>query len=223
MVRKILLPFFILAGFMLAGCGDYGKVEQGSAVAYDKDKSIVTIVADTNTDVKKPANYTELPVHSYALPPAGSEDRGADPDAGLCVNLDVEKKIITMYNPKEQKLENISFEVVEDIHQRLRVNRRSQLVLPGEKVFAGVKTIAEFPIVDEAKKTVQILYRRQFNNQMRLTTFKLSDADFAKYKGKEWNAGCEVRIYYKEGWTADGKPGQSLRFMNITKTDITRR
>jgi hypothetical protein len=212
MVRKILLPLLVLSGLMLAGCGNYGMVEQGSVVGFDKEKSIVSIICDDNTDLQKPANYVILPPHDYALP-AEAAERGADPNVGLCVNLDVEKKIITMYNAKEKKLENISFELIEDIHQRLRVNRRDEVVLPGEKVY---KKMAEFPVVDEANKTLQLVYRRQFKNQMRLTTIKLAEADLAKYKGKEWNAGCEVRIYYKD-------PGKALRFMNITKTDITRR
>ena len=63
MVRKILPPLLALAGLMLAGCGEYGAVEQGRAVAFDKEKSLVSIIIDTNLDPKKPPAYTELPPH----------------------------------------------------------------------------------------------------------------------------------------------------------------
>jgi hypothetical protein len=211
MVRKILpLLLVLLAGLMLAGCGDYGKVEQGTVVAVDKDK--VTIIVDTNTDRNKPANYTtDVKPHDYILPPVGTE-RGAEPSAGLCVNMDIAKKTITMFNPKESKFETFSFELIEDKDKGIRLNRRNE-VLEHVKV---IRPAADFPVVDEANKTIQLFYRRLENNQSRLTTIKLADADFAKYKKAEWGAGDEVRIYFKQ-------PGKSERFMNITKTDITRR
>jgi len=211
MVRKILPLLLVLAGLMLAGCGDYGKVEQGSVVAFDgKDK--ISIIVDVNTDPKKPADYMkDVTPHDYILPPKGIE-RGEDPSAGLCVNLDVAKKTITMYNPTEKKFETISVEVLDDINKGIRLNRRLEVV-HNVKV---IRKASDFPVVDEANRTVQLFYRRLDGHQSRLTTIKLSDADFAKYQKKDWGAGDEVRIYYK-------KPGVSERFMNITKTDITRR
>jgi len=213
MVRKLLPILLVLAGFMLAGCGEYGKVEQGSTIAFDKEKSMVTMIVDANTDPKKPANYMVMAEpHIFALPPKDSVDRGADPSPGLCVNLDLDKKIITMYNPKEKKFDNFSFELIDDINKGVRVNRRNE-VLRDEKV---VRKADEYPVISEADNTIQLFYRRLWKTQSRLTTIKLSASDFAKYKGKDWAQGDEVRLYSKE-------PGKSTRFMNITKTDITRR
>ena len=212
MVRKLLPILLGLAGFMLTGCGDYGKVEQGTTIAFDKDKGAVTIIVDTNLELKKPAVYNDPVPHVFTLPPEGSVDRGANPTPGLCMNLDIEKKIITMYNPKEKKFENIPFELVEDFKSGIRVNRRQE-VLRDEKL---VKKADEFPVINEEKNTIQFFYRRLWGNQARLTTVKVSPGDFAKYKGKEWGQGDEVRYYFV-------KPGVAERFMNITKTDITRR
>jgi hypothetical protein len=118
-----------------------------------------------------------------------------------------------MYNAKEKKVEKFPFEVLEDINRGVRLNRRQE-VLHNVRV---IRPAADFPVVDEAKKTIQLFYRRLEDNQSRLTTIKLTnDADFAKYQQKEWGAGDEVRIYFKQ-------PGKAERFMNITKTDITRR
>jgi hypothetical protein len=211
MVRKILpLLLVLLAGLMLAGCGTTGDVEQGSVVAFDKDK--VTIIVDSNTDRNKPANYATLTeLHTYVLPPVGDE-RGADPSVGLCVNLDVAKKTITMFNAKEKKFETFSFELIEDKNRGIRLNRRNEVV----EYTKVLRPSADFPVVNEANKSVQLFYRRLENNQSRVTTIKLADADFAKYQAKEWGAGDEVRFFFKE-------KGKAQRFMNITKTDITRR
>jgi len=205
MVRKILLPLLVLTGLMLAGCGDYGKVEQGRTVAFDKEKSQVTIIIDNNLDVKKQPNYQTLPPHVYTLPTVAAE-RGADPSPGLRMGFDVEKKIITMYNPKTKAFEELPFEVKDD-HQNVDVRRRHPLVWD-----PATRRAFKFPKIDAAERTITIYSRRQ----LRLSTIKLSETDFAKYKDSEWDAGDEVRIYYKE-------QGKSLRFMNITKTDITRR
>jgi hypothetical protein len=190
---------------MLAGCGEHGKVEQGRTVAFDKEKSQVTIIVDDNIDPKKPPNYMTLPVHVYSLPPAGP-DRGADPAAALRMGFDVENKTITMYNPQTKALEKLPFEVLDD-HKDVDVRRQNPLVFD-----RATRKAIEFPRINEANKTIDIYSRRQ----LRLTSIKLSEADFAKYKGKEWDAGDEVRIYYKE-------PGKSLRFMNVTKTNVMRR
>jgi len=190
---------------MLAGCGEHGKVEQGRTVAFNKEKAIVTIVVDNNIDPKKPANYATLPTHDYAMPTDPNE-RGQDPVPALRMNLDVEKKIITMYNPKTKAFESLPFELVED-HQNVDLRRRNPLVWD-----ATARRAKKFPVINAANRTIQIYSSRQ----MRLSTIKLSEADFGKYKDDEWDAGDEVRIYYKE-------PGKAARFMNITKTNISSR
>lgn len=211
MVRKILPALLVLAGLMIAGCGEYGKVEQGRTVAVDKEKDLVYIIVDTNLDAKKPPAYTELPPHAFKLP-VDNQERGPEPSPALRMNLDVDKKTISMYNPKSGAIEDLPFEVVKDT-QDVDLIRRHPLVWD-----SATRRARKFPVVDTANRTVEIYSRRQ----LRVTTIKLSEADFAKYKADDWGAGDEVRIYYKEGYK-DGKPGVALRFYNITKTDITRR
>ena len=66
----------------------------------------------------------------------------------------------------------------------------------------------KFPLVEKDKKAITIYSGRQ----KLLTTFSLPDEYFA-LPDDTWEAGDEVRVYYKE-------PGKALRFMNITRTDI---
>ena len=204
MVRKILFPLLVLAGLTLAGCGEYGQVEQGRTVAFDKDAGTVTIIKDSGIDDKHP-QYTVLPPHTFQLPTDPAE-RGADPAVGLRVNLDATGNIITMYNPKSQQFDKLPFTMVQK-EENVSVRRQHPLVYD-----AATKKARSFPVVDAEKKTVTIYSGRQ----QLYTVIKLADEDFAKYSEKDWAAGDDVRIYYKE-------LGKALRFMNVSKTDITRR
>ncbi len=204
MVRKILLPFLALVSLSLAACGDYGQVEQGRTVAFDKEKGLVTIIKDNGIDDRNP-QYTVLPAHVFQMP-ADPAERGADPSVGLRVNLDATNNIITMYNPATQQFDKLPFEMIQK-EENVSVRKQHPLVYD-----AATKKARKFPVVDADKKTVTIYSGRQ----QLYTVIKLSDADFAKYKEGDWAAGDDVRIYYRD-------PGKALRFMNVSKTDITRR
>ena len=194
-----------LACLALAGCGDYGKIEQGRVVHYDKDKKLVTLLPNSEINPRNTPKYAAPPV-VYAIP-TDPEEMGREPKSGMLrVNVSVEKKIITMYNPQTKAFEDLSFELVEN-HTGVNVRRQHPLVWD-----PATRRARPFPQMDAAKKTVTIYSARQ----QQLTVMKLADADFAKYKGDEWGAGDEIRIYYKES-------GKARRLMNITQTDIMRR
>ena len=204
MVRKILFPLLILVSFALAGCSEYGEVEQGRTVAFDKQAGTVTIIKDSGIDDRNP-QYTVLPPHTFQLP-TESVETGADPDVGLRVNLDAKNNIITMYDPKTQQFDKLPFTMVQK-EENVSVRRQHPLVYD-----SATKQPRHFPVVDAEKKTVTIYSVRQ----MLYTVIKLSDEDFATYGPEDWAAGDDVRIYFKE-------PGKALRFMNVSKTDLTRR
>lgn len=202
MVRKILPALLALASLALAGCGEFGKVEQGRVIAYDQEKKMVTFLKN-NSDVNTP-QYV-LPAVTYAIPSDPAE-MGPEPKAALRVLLDVNKKIIVMYNPQTKALEEIGFELIAN-HTGVNLRRQHPLVYD-----AATRRPRVFPQVDPATRIIKIYSARQ---QM-LSEIKLSEADFVKYKEKEWDAGDEIRLYYHAAGKAD-------RLMNITRTDITRR
>lgn len=174
------------------GCGEYGKVDQGRVVAYDKDKRTVTIIRDKKNDQQNP-DYSYLPPLTYSLP-ADPMEMGPEPKAGGRMKLDAQKSQVTIYDPKTQNFKIIDFKSVDKID-----NVTSDNPLVKDK---------KLPAVDKDKKTVTIYSRRQ----KLLETITVPDEYFA-LPDSTWDAGDEVRIYYKE----DGK---AIRFMNITKTDI---
>jgi hypothetical protein len=207
MARKILPALLVLIGLSLVGCGEYGQVEQGRVVKYDTSTTPTAtawIIKDNGIVDRKP-DYTVVPAHAFTIP-ADPAEMGQAPHAALRVNLDVDKKIITMYNFEKGDFDKLPFELIER-HDGVNVRRRHPLVWDAE-----ARKERKFPVIKAEERSMTIYSRRQ---EM-LVTIKLSEEDFGKYKAEDWDAGDEVRIYYKE-------PGKSLRFMNVTRTDITRR
>ncbi len=65
-----------------------------------------------------------------------------------------------------------------------------------------------FPVIDKGKKTITIYSGRQ----KILETISVPE-EYLDLPPSTWDAGDEVRIYYKQ-------EGKALRFMNISRTDI---
>ena len=178
----------VLGGF---GCGEMGKVDQGRVIAFDKDKETVTFIVDVKHDPANP-DYSGAPL-TFALPKDPME-RGEDPRAGKRMKLDAKAREIVIYDAGTQSMKKIAYTLID---QKEKVGKDDPLV-KGKK----------FPLVEKDKKAITIYSGRQ----KLLTTFSLPEEYFA-LPDDTWEAGDEVRVYYKE-------PGKALRFMNITRTDI---
>jgi hypothetical protein len=194
MIKKlglILLVVFALA--LVLGCSqEFGKIDQGRVIAYDKDKKTVTLVRDKNEDAKNP-DYATLPPHVYALP----EDpnfMGPEPKPAMRLKLDTKKNQIIMFDPAKQNIATITYKPVD-----LKENIKKDDPLVKDK---------KFPAVDKDKKTVTLYSGRQ----KMLVVIEVPE-EYMAWPAGSWDAGDEVRIYYKEA-------GKAIKFMNITKTDI---
>ncbi|MGA3078918.1 MAG: DUF4881 domain-containing protein [Bryobacteraceae bacterium] len=66
------------------------------------------------------------------------------------------------------------------------------------------------PVVDRVKKTITLYAAKDRT----LITFGVSD-DLLAMPADTWRAGDVVRYYYKD-------PGQALRLMNVTRTDLSK-
>jgi hypothetical protein len=187
----------LIAGLSLAlvlgcfGCGEMGKVDQGRVIGFDKDKETVTFIIDVKHDPANP-DYSGAPI-TFALPKDPME-RGEDPKAGMRMKLDTKTREIVIYDPATQGFKKINYTLID---QKEGVEKNSPLV-------AGKK----FPLVDRSKKVITIYSGRQ----KILTTYSVPD-EYLGLPEQTWDAGDEVRVYYKE-------PGKASRFMNITRTDI---
>lgn len=188
--RSILMMLVAACTFGLAAC-DFGTVDQGRTIAFDSEKREVTMVQDVKHDQQHP-DYSGAVV-TYKLP-ADPKETGPEPVAGQRLKLDLEKKIVVIYNPTAKAIETINIELT-DVQKE--IGAQSELV-KGKK----------FPVIDKAAATVTTYSPRQ----KVLATFKVP-ADKMELPDSVWEAGDEVRIYYKE-------KGQAARFMNISKTNI---
>ena len=182
----------------LAGCVDYGKVDQGRTVAVDKDKKTVTLIRDKANDWQKP-DYTYLPALTYSFP-VNPAEMGEIPKAGLRMKLDADKSQIVLYDPMKQNFETIPIQIVD---KQEGIDSKHPLVFDDA---AGKGKV--FPALDKDKKTVTIYSGRQ----KLLVTFIVPE-EYAALPASAWDSGDEVRIYYKE----DGK---ALRLMNVSTTNI---
>lgn len=182
----------ILCPAFLAGCGEYGKVNQGRVIKFDKDKRLVTIIRDVRGDFQNP-DYSHLPPVTYELP-KNPEDVGADPKAGLRMKLDTKNKEIVIFDPTAGNFKTIHYTLLD---QKDNVAKDDPLVKD-----------KKFPLVDREKKTITIYSAKQKT----LVTFSVPD-EFFSLPDNAWDEGDEARFYYKE-------EGKALRFMNISKTDI---
>jgi hypothetical protein len=186
----------ILPLVFLAAC-NYGKVDQGRAVKFDKDKGTVTIIRDSGSDPRN-ADYV-LPAMVYTMPKDPVEI-GPEPKVGLRTKLDTKNNQITFYDPESGKLETVSYALID---------QKENLAADDPLVFdASQKKAKKFPAIDKEKKTISVFSSRQ----KILTTFSLPEKYFSLPE-YTWDSGDEVRIYYKE-------EGKALRFMNVSKTDI---
>jgi len=195
----LLLCFF--PALLLTCCGNgygFGKVEQGRVIEFDREKRTVTFIRDVSTDPRDPS-YTRLPPITYELP-KDPDEMGAEPKAGLRMKLNTQKKQITIFDPVSKDFKTINYKL---IAQKEQVERDDTLVF--DKLTGKAR---KFPIIDKNQKTITFYSDRQ----KILTTFTVPD-QYQAMPDKTWDAGDEVRIYYKE-------EGKAYRFMNVTRTDI---
>ena len=196
--RTLFLLSIAMLAFGALGCEEYGKVDQGRVIAFDKDKQTVTVIEDKNMDSQNP-DYAILPPHTYTMPTDPME-RGADPKIGMRLKLDVDAKYIKIFNTQTQNIEDLPITIV-DVQKDIAKDH--PLVFDKDKNAAK-----KFPLIDQDKKTITIYSGRQ----KLLVTFSVPEEYFGMPE-YTWEAGDEVRIYWKD-------KGKALRFMNISKTDI---
>ena len=196
----LLTVLFILPLVLtLSGCGEqFGKVDQGRAIGFDKTKKTLTIIKDTGKDPNNP-DYSVLPPTTYALP-EDPHEMGPDPKIGKRMKLDPKARQIVIYVPETKSFATIDYTLVD---QKENLSATDPLVYNSEE-----KKDKKFPVVDKTKKTITIYSKRL----KMLTTFSVPDQYFSLPEDT-WDSGDDMRIYYKQ-------EGKASRIMNVSKTDI---
>ena len=183
--------FFLLAVAVLCatGCTDYGSVEQGRVIAYNKKSGQVTLIRDSTGGQASQAVYDTLPAISVQSP-QDPDEMGPEPQAGRLMGVDLKNRVITIYDNAAQQFRTIPYTPVEERHD--------------------VAKGTGFPLIDKTKRTVSLYWREEHT----VITFPASD-DLLALPADTWKGGDIVRYYFKN-------PGQALRMMNVTRTDLSK-
>jgi len=185
----------ILSVVFTPACRNFGQVNQGRVIRYDRARGLITLIQDSN--YKQPGNprFDVLPPVTIKIPDDPKE-MGPAPEAGKLLRLDTENRRVVVFDPATEGFKTVSYTLLEEDKGISRDDAR----------VAGVK----FPIVDRQKKTVTLYSARE----RKLVTFTVPEEKF-DLPDDTWKAGDVVRYYYKQ-------PDQALRLMNVTRTDITK-
>lgn len=192
-IRHLLLALTAAFSFGLAGC-EFGTVDQGRAVAFDEKAGTVALVLDANHDQLNPDYSGGIVVFKIPVDP---KEMGPAPKPGGRLKLDIDKNQIIIYNYATKATQAVPVQFL-DVKKDVRYD---------DPLVSGKK----FPVVDKATGTITEYSARQ----RVLCTFKVPQ-DLMSLSPATWEAGDEVRIYFK-------KPGEALRLMNINKTNIYKR
>lgn len=193
MKNRILIASVAALSLSLCAC-DFGQVEQGRTVAYDKEQGVVTLMQDANHSSAHPQYTGQLVTFKKPVDP---KEMGPEPTAGGRLAFSAEKNMMKIYNPNTKAIQDITVQTVEV----------KQNVLRDDPLVKG-KT---FPVVDKAAMTVTTYSPRQ-----RVLAVIKVPADVIDLPESTWKAGDDMRVYYKQA-------GQALRMMNVSQTNIYKR
>jgi hypothetical protein len=185
---------WIASLLLLAGCGNFGKVDQGRVVEYDRARGLATLIRDSNDKEPGKPKYDVLPPIIVRIP-ANPHEMGPVPEPGRLMRLDRESRQAILFDPAGQTFKSVPYREIER----------------HENVFRDDARVARsrFPVVNREKKTITVYLR----SQRELVTFSVAD-EYLALPDSTLKTGDEVRYYYKD-------PAQALRLMNLTKSDLT--
>ena len=186
MRTRTLLPAAL--ALAMAACGDFGKVNQGRVVAFDREKGTVTLVSDSNYMEPGNPKFDVLPAVTIRVP-ENPKEMGPAPEAGKLLHLDLAAGRMVVFDPAPAASRTSH----SGSSAAVRTPRREEL--------------AALPAVDRAAGTVRLAVKNA------ILTLAVP-GEYLSLPDDTWKAGDEVRYYYKD-------PGQALRLMNVTRTDIS--
>ena len=185
----------VFAMVVLAGCGGFGRVNQGQVVEYRPSQGLVTLVSDSNYHDPAHPRFDVLPAVTIHTPDDPRE-MGPAPQPGHLLSLDCANGGAVFFDPAAESLRSVPCALVSE-----RAG-----VLPSDARVAKVR----FPLRDRAKGTIAVYASRE----RKLIEFSVP-AEYRDLPDETWRIGDEIRYYYKD-------PGRALRLMNVTRTDLNK-
>lgn len=168
-LRSVLLG---AAALSLAACGNFGKVEQGRVVAYDRKTGEVVVIRDSTGGLADKPVYDALPPLTVRTPRDPNE-MGPAPAAGKLMGVNRANHQLVIYDAGTRQFRTIAYTAVEERH--------------------GVAKGAGLPAVDKAKRTITVYCAAE----KVAVTFEAPD-DLLAMPADTWKTGDEVRYYFKD-------------------------
>ena len=175
------------------GCSDFG---QGRSGAGDRIRqSTRTGHGDSRLGSYRQTNRSMTCCRPFTVKiPADPDEMGPTPAAGKRLLFDPNSKKIVFFDTAAGTIKTVTYT---PLMEAANVDKDDPRV-------KGIK----FPVIDRQNKAITIYSSRD----KKLVKFTLADEYFA-LPDDTWQAGDDVRYYFKQ-------PGQALRMMNVTATDV---
>jgi hypothetical protein len=185
----------ILAVAGLAGCGGFGRVNQGQVVEYQRDQGLITLVADSNYRDPAHPRFDVMPAITIRTP-QDPREMGPEPDAGKLLGFEAASGRLLVFDSATRSLRTVPYTVVSEQNG----------VSPADARVAR----SRFPVVDRSRGTITVYVARRRT----LIEFSVPE-EFRMLPDETWKIGDEIRYYYKD-------PGLALRLMNVSRTDLNK-
>jgi len=104
---RLLQPVLLL----LAGCGEYGSVNQGQVIEYQRDTGLVTLVADSNYRDAAHPRFDVLPPVTTRTP-GNPLEMGPPPDAGKLLRVDTSARKLVIFNSAANRIQEVPYQEV---------------------------------------------------------------------------------------------------------------
>jgi hypothetical protein len=185
----------IVALAALAGCGGFGRVNQGQVVEYQRSKGLVTLIADSNYQDPSHPRFDVLPAVTIRTP-EDPKEMGPDPEAGKLLSLDYANRRAVIFDAATQSLRSVPYTLISEQDD----------VAPTDVRVSKTR----FPLVDRSKRTI-VIYAAGDRKLIEVSV----PEEYNALPADTWKIGDEIRYYYKD-------PGRALRLMNVSKTDLNK-
>lgn len=189
---KTAIPFALT---VLAGCGGFGRVNQGQVVEYRHGGGLITLVSDSNYRDPEHPRFDILPAVTIRTP-EDPREMGPAPLAGRLLALDCAGGGAVFFDANSGTPKTVPCTLVSE-----RAG-----VPPGDARVANVR----FPVIDRTRGAITIYVARE----RRLVEFSVP-AEFRDLPDETWRIGDMIRYYYRD-------PGRALRLMNVSRTDLNK-
>ena len=93
---------------LLAGCGEFGTVNQGQVIDYQRDTGLVTLIPDSNYRDPAHPRFDVLPPVTVQTP-ENPKEMGPAPEAGKLLGVDTQAHRLMIFNSTTGRIEEVPY------------------------------------------------------------------------------------------------------------------